>query len=44
MQKLKTEKVTKEYLLLSLNENEFTKKKKLKHERALSMILSSWDV
>ena len=33
MQKVKTEKVTKEYLLLSQNENEFTKKKQLKHER-----------
>ena len=42
MQKLKAEQVTKEYLLLSQNENEFTKKKQLKHERALSMILPSW--
>ena len=34
MQKVKAEKVTKEYLLLSQNENEFTKKKQLKHEGA----------
>ena len=40
----KTEQVTKECLLLSQNENEFTKKKQLKQDRALSKILPSWDV
>ena len=44
MQKLKTEKVTKEFLLLSQNENEFIKKKQLKHEGVPSRILPSWDV
>ena len=42
--KVKAEKVTKEYLLLSQNENEFTKKKQLKHEGAPSRILPSWDI
>ena len=44
MQKVKTEKVAKDYLLLSQNESEFTKNKQLKHKGAPSRTLSSWDV
>ena len=42
MQELKTEKSPLGISLPGQDENEFTKKKQLRHERALSRILPSW--